>query len=274
MTIKMIVVDMDGTFLNEQNTYDQARFMALYARLQKARIRFVVASGSQYQRLQNQFAAVKDELDFISQNGALVHHGHELLQVSALNDDDLQQTLQLIQQDFPTNMIVQRTISGVRKTYIERQVPAATLTTIQRYYHALEPVDDFFHLSATKIDDQITKIGLTFAPQVNFPAAVQHLRAMLPPTLMSQNSGLNTELIGNTGIDKVTGISELQARYNIAADEIMTFGDNENDLAMLQMTPYGFAMKNAAAAFRQQAPQITIADNDHAGVLATIESLL
>jgi hydroxymethylpyrimidine pyrophosphatase-like HAD family hydrolase len=54
----------------------------------------------------------------------------------------------------------------------------------------------------------------------------------------------------------------------------MTFGDNENDLAMLQMTPYGFAMKNAAAAFRQQAPQITIADNDHAGVLATIESLL
>lgn len=33
MTIKMIVVDMDGTFLNEQNTYDQARFMALYARL-------------------------------------------------------------------------------------------------------------------------------------------------------------------------------------------------------------------------------------------------
>jgi len=72
----------------------------------------------------------------------------------------------------------------------------------------------------------------------------------------------------------VTGIQQLQTRYQIAADEIMTFGDNENDLGMLQMTPWGFAMPNASASIQQATRNIAIADYNHDGVLATIEAQL
>ena len=48
MTVKVIVTDMDGTFLNDAKTYDPARFLAQFAQLQQRGIEFVVASGNQY----------------------------------------------------------------------------------------------------------------------------------------------------------------------------------------------------------------------------------
>ena len=51
MTVKVIVPDMDGTFLNDTKTYDRARFLAQFAQLQQRGIEFVVASGNQYYQL-------------------------------------------------------------------------------------------------------------------------------------------------------------------------------------------------------------------------------
>lgn len=51
MTVKVIVTDMDGTFLNDAKKYDHARFMAQYHELKKRNIEFVVASGNQYFQL-------------------------------------------------------------------------------------------------------------------------------------------------------------------------------------------------------------------------------
>ena len=51
MTVKVIVTDMDGTFLNDAKTYDRSRFLAQFAQLQQRGIEFVVASGNQYYQL-------------------------------------------------------------------------------------------------------------------------------------------------------------------------------------------------------------------------------
>jgi hydroxymethylpyrimidine pyrophosphatase-like HAD family hydrolase len=49
--IKMIAVDMDGTFLNRQMEYDRIRFWKLFEIMKKKDIKFVVASGNQYYQL-------------------------------------------------------------------------------------------------------------------------------------------------------------------------------------------------------------------------------
>lgn len=51
MSIKLIAVDMDGTFLSDQKTYNRDRFMAQYQQMKRQGIRFVVASGNQYYQL-------------------------------------------------------------------------------------------------------------------------------------------------------------------------------------------------------------------------------
>ena len=51
MSVKLIAVDMDGTFLSDAKTYNRPRFLAQYARMKAQGIRFVVASGNQYYQL-------------------------------------------------------------------------------------------------------------------------------------------------------------------------------------------------------------------------------
>ncbi|EAB9321620.1 hypothetical protein D6Z50_08960 [Shigella flexneri] len=51
MSVKVIVTDMDGTFLNDAKTYNQPRFMAQYQELKKRGIKFVVASGNDAEML-------------------------------------------------------------------------------------------------------------------------------------------------------------------------------------------------------------------------------
>ena len=44
--IKMIVTDMDGTFLNDAHGYDHQLFSKTYTRMVTAKIPLVIASGS------------------------------------------------------------------------------------------------------------------------------------------------------------------------------------------------------------------------------------
>ncbi|MCU3449625.1 HAD hydrolase family protein, partial [Enterobacter hormaechei subsp. steigerwaltii] len=51
MTVKVIVTDMDGTFLDDAKQYDRDRFQAQFEQLKARDIEFVVASGNQYYQL-------------------------------------------------------------------------------------------------------------------------------------------------------------------------------------------------------------------------------
>ena len=59
--IKMVAVDMDGTFLRSGRVYDKPRFRKVLRRMQAQGVRFVVASGNQYAQLHDTFAPVGDE---------------------------------------------------------------------------------------------------------------------------------------------------------------------------------------------------------------------
>lgn len=62
MTVKVIVTDMDGTFLNDAKQYDRPRFLAQFAQLQQQGIEFVVASGNQYYQLISFFPEIREQI--------------------------------------------------------------------------------------------------------------------------------------------------------------------------------------------------------------------
>lgn len=64
MTVKVIVTDMDGTFLNDAKQYDRPRFLAQFAQLRQQGMEFVVASGNQYYQLISFFPG-NSRADFI-----------------------------------------------------------------------------------------------------------------------------------------------------------------------------------------------------------------
>ena len=72
MTVKLIAVDMDGTFLDSRSDYNRARFAAQYVELQRRGIKFVVASGNQYYQLKTFFDALDPDIAYVAENGAYV----------------------------------------------------------------------------------------------------------------------------------------------------------------------------------------------------------
>lgn len=66
--------------------------------------------------------------------------------------------------------------------------------------------------------------------------------------------------------DKVMGLNYLASYYGIPNDRILTFGDGDNDMRMLQKAKYGFAMKNGRDTAKLTARHITKHTNNDDGV--------
>ena len=64
---------------------------------------------------------------------------------------------------------------------------------------------------------------------------------------------------------KVAGIRQILQHVHISREEIMAFGDGDNDKDMLRYAGIGVAMGNADASVKQQADHVT-ADVDQDGV--------
>ncbi|CAI3301804.1 HAD family hydrolase [Enterococcus cecorum] len=70
--IKLVAVDVDGTFVRADYSFDRPRFERILSRMNEAGCRFVVASGNQYYQLRDLFPNYHEGLAFVAENGAFV----------------------------------------------------------------------------------------------------------------------------------------------------------------------------------------------------------
>ena len=75
------------------------------------------------------------------------------------------------------------------------------------------------------------------------------------------------------GADKGAALARLAAELGIERSEVVAFGDNQNDLSMLQWAGRGIAMENAIDMVKDAADETT-ASNDRFGVAMVIEDIL
>ncbi|MCC9889230.1 HAD hydrolase family protein, partial [Streptococcus agalactiae] len=68
--IKLIATDMDGTFLDENGTYDKKRLANVLKKFKEQGIVFTAASGRSLLSLEQLFADFRDQMAFIAENGS------------------------------------------------------------------------------------------------------------------------------------------------------------------------------------------------------------
>ncbi len=275
MTVKMIVTDMDGTFLNDHHSYNHNLFAYAFALMRARGIKFVLASGSSYPRLRRDFYEFKDHLGFISQNGSVTHVGNRLIDYIPLTPHDLNSLLFVLHRTSLTDFIDQLVVSGVHGSYVDASMSDDDFNRMKIYYEKITRVPSLLNVFQTFPDEIFTKITICFSHSLNLDDIHAKLDNHLPANLLMENSGYNCELIGNALATKRNAIQTLQNIYGIKdSNEIVTFGDNENDLGMLSMTRNSFAMANAADHIKLQAAHTTAVSNNDDGVLATIMNIL
>ncbi len=232
MSIKLIAVDMDGTFLSDAKTYNRPRFLAQYQRMREQNIRFVVASGNQYYQLISFFPEIAHQIAFVAENGGWVVSGNEDVFNCQLPVHHFNAVVDHLQ-TLPNIEII---ACGKRSAYTLNRYNDALKTVAAKYYHRLELVDDFNHL-----DDTILKFGLN-VPDSLIPEIQPKLHAALGDMVTAVATGYGSIDLIIPGVHKANGLRILQQRWGIEDHEVVAFGDSGNDIEMLQHAGFGFAM--------------------------------
>ncbi|WP_138496495.1 Cof-type HAD-IIB family hydrolase [Paenibacillus pinistramenti] len=260
MTIKLIAVDMDGTFLNNEMEYDKERFFNQYVRMKEMGIRFVVASGNQYDQLKSFFGEIQNEISYVSENGAfIVDQGQEVFAVDIPKKD-----VQFILEELVVDNKFSIVLCGKDSAYVLDSVSDAFFTIMNKYYHRLKRVESF-----NEVNDQILKFALA-CPEEETLQLRDFLQSRIGDRVTPVSSGHGSIDLIVPGFHKASGIQMLQERWKVKDEETMAFGDGGNDIEMLKHVKYGFAMENGSAEVKNAAAY-TAPSNDKSGVLEVID---
>lgn len=266
MSIKMIATDIDGTFIRTDHQFDHDRFARILRQLSARRIHFVIASGNQLRHLTDMFANF-DGIDFLAENGGLVVSNQQTLFSETISPNLLQQTLSLIHQS-PMLQGGAIVVSGLHGAYLETPVTDELLASANYFYTDLQLVADLL-----AVQDDVLKVDLVWPDNLADQRA-DWLNHRLPTSLTATASGFGGLDIIPSHVNKQVGLAVLERHWQISPDQVMAFGDNDNDIAMLRHVGHGYAMLNAAPRIKAAANQVTLKTNDEDGVLDTIETVL
>ncbi|MFD0897854.1 Cof-type HAD-IIB family hydrolase [Loigolactobacillus binensis] len=260
--IKLIATDMDGTFLRDDLTYDEARFAKLQPQLRRHGMRFVVASGNQYFQLRSFFKAYPDTI-YLAENGAYIRDQKQIYALHSFTSIAVHQILAKLVTLPDLNIIV----CGQRSAYILASVAPTYITKMRQYYYELAVVPNF-----DQLNDHIVKFALG-CPPAKTAALVAELQQLLAGLAEPTSSGHGDIDLIQPGMNKAAGLRELGQILGIELAEMVAFGDGGNDLEMLREVGLGVAMQNAQPEVAAVAAARTTT-NQTQGVLAYLETLL
>lgn len=136
-------------------------------------------------------------------------------------------------------------------------------------------VDGFERKSDHPARDDMGPVGKLFLSDANndVAALVEQAQPLLPPGMNLTESGIAFAEMTPPGANKGAALARLCAELGIDRTEVVAFGDNHNDLTMLEWAGRGIAMANAVDAAKELADEVTASNVDF-GVAQVIESLL
>lgn len=95
--IKLIVTDMDGTFLNSKYEVSPD-FPKVYEELKKRDILFVPASGRQMSGITKYFGEIQSEIGFIAENGGYVVYKNKEIFADKLSQNAIEDIVRTIRE--------------------------------------------------------------------------------------------------------------------------------------------------------------------------------
>lgn len=152
-TIKLVAVDMDGTFLDGEGQIPEAAW-AVIDELQAKGISFVPASGRQFATLREQFAAL-GEIAIIAENGTVVMHGEQEIYSNIIDAQSVTSVIAATRAQ--SALDVGLVLCGRRTAYVERD-DEVFLAAIAPYYRAVQVVEDL-----DQVEDEIIKMAVNVA---------------------------------------------------------------------------------------------------------------
>lgn len=244
--IKLIASDLDGTLLLHGAQALNPEIYDLILALKEKGIYFVATSGRQIASQRNLFRPIADEISYIAENGAVCIYKNEVIATFAMDTDLAFRIIQAVKEQ-PNCLAV---VSSAETCYIE----SGNDEFLYHIRHVLNNdttvVDDF-----SQIQEPIVKIA--FFDGSGTYASADYFKKKFQGEIKVVTSGNDWVDFVPFGTNKGSALRIMLDKLGIAPEEMIAFGDQENDLEMLALAGTSYAMSTAPAAVKKIAAKTT-----------------
>lgn len=261
--IKLIISDLDGTFLNKQGDYDRELFARIYQKMVHNDVHFVACTGKQCERVEELFGDYSDKIWIVGDSATAIKYNGEFIYRSFLRNELGQKIIKTLKQTGIDHVIVACTEKGA---VLEADTPEYLKQKMRQSYTNILEVDD---LSA--VTDDFVKITV-YDENERCPEIRPHLIPYENETYIVVSEAAWID-ITEQNVHKGNTIKKLQQILDVNYQQTMAFGDGYNDIELLEQAEYSFAMRNAFDDTKAVAKFIT-GFNTESAVLKTIELML
>ena len=271
MDIKIIATDMDGTLLDPQGQLDLPRLEKILDQLDQRGIRFVIATGNEVHRMRQLLKYLVERVVLVVANGARIFENDELLQAQTWDDAMVDRALGHFKGRECQNQFV---VTGMNGGFVKEGTVFTELDKfmtpemIEKLYQRMNFVNEF----DSNLFGGVLKMSMVVGEERS-DSVLQEINDLFDGHVRAVSSGYGCIDILQDGIHKAWGLVELLKRWNLKPEQIMAFGDSENDIEMLELAGISYAMENAEEAVKEIATKVAPA-NSQAGVYQVLENWL
>lgn len=260
MSYKVVAFDLDGTLLNSERQISPESIIAI-ERLREQGVQIILVTGRHHVAVRAYHYQLQLDTPVICCNGTYLYdfkedrvvHGAPLTQLQA------RRVLEIMNDD-AINMLMYTT-DAMNYQYLDDHL-RELWTWANQLKPELRPV-----LREVQLNQLVDRgdVIWKFVACGEDPAHVQKMVSRLEQQMelsceWSWHNRVDISAAGNT---KGNRLSQLLNDWQISPEQVMAFGDNGNDVSLIQLAGFGVAMGNAVDELKQAADWVTLNNDDN-----------
>lgn len=274
MAIKLIVTDLDGTFLNSNHITIPKENIDAFRKAHEMGIKVAIASG-RTKILTDYLIEQLPFLDYlITSNGAVtydLHTGKVVCSTLMSNSQSIEIFNILNDYGLPYEIYFDGDCYMNSKSYTmfdEKHIAPHIFNLLKNF---IKEVPSLEVLLNGKGMEKLNILSLTSEQRTELEEKIAKTGEVAFASSFPQSAGRNGNLeMTDMNATKGFAIKGLCDALNISKENVMCFGDGENDCPMLSFADYSFAMANGTDLVKSTAKFITDT-NDNGGVAKAIK---
>ncbi|MFJ8069433.1 HAD family hydrolase [Peribacillus sp. NPDC096447] len=263
MTNKAIVLDLDGTTLNERNTVNETLEQYI-GELRKSGKLIFIATGRTLEEVRDVLPSGMEADGMVTANGMSVFIGKEQIVEHALSTELVEELVakagaeEIFYEVHPNDGTRMALLKD--KDYMVKQglIPKPETVDENEWLSRQGAVEDKIRWSEELDISSVAKIYF-FSNEMNTIrkwkaelGKIKQYNAFTTASSTHHNVEVTVE-----GITKATGVQLLLKHFQLAPENILAVGDGENDLPLFKLAGHCVAMKNATDLVKEQADEVT-----------------
>ena len=285
---KLVAIDLDGTMLNKYGVITE-NTKNVIKKVQEKGVEVIIASGRPINSVKNFSKEINSQKYFISGNGAITYDikNDKILYENILNKNKVLQVIKICEENsiyynvYTENGIIAKNLNYNTLYYYKENLNK--LEENKTHINIVESIYDYIE----KRDEKILKIMICDGSKTIFNSIMKKIREITDIEILDV-SHMSRKIIKQgteeialeyfyteisaKDVDKWNALEKLIELMNITKEEVVTIGDNANDIKMLKNAGLGVAMGESAPYVKECANEVTTS-NDNDGVAVILEKI-